>query len=393
MKKAIKIRIYPTIEQEDYIGNLLGCSRFVYNNCLGFKIDEYTNNKNSVSFSELGKHLLQLKQENVWLTDVHSKVLQQSLINLNTAYTNFFRRVKQGKEAPGFPKFKSRHSNSQSCRFPIDAIGKVKGNRLDIIKQLKNVQFKCSRKDERYLNKHQSDIRSGTLSKTKTNKYFFSILVDFQPNRKYPETSDAVGIDLGIKDFVITSEGETFDNIKSKRNNQKKLSKLHKELSNKQKGSNNRNKARIKLARFYETLTNRKEYYLHQVANSLLNENQIIVMENLNVSGMMKNHNLARSIQELSLAEFKRILKYKADWYDREIIEVDRFFPSSKLCNNCGHKNDTLTLNDRTWTCPECGTIHDRDINAAINILNEGIRLTTKIGMSSPELTLVESSR
>lgn len=198
---------------------------------------------------------------------------------------------------------------------------------------------------------------------------------------------------MGIKDFVITSDGETYDNIKIRRNNEKKLIKLHKELSRKQQGSNNRNKAKIKLAKAYEKLNNIKENYLHSIVNQLLNENQVIIMEDLGVKGMMKNHKLAKSIQELSLYRFKEIMKYKAKWFNREIIEIDRYFPSSKLCSNCGYKNDDLTLKNREWGCPHCGQTHNRDINAAVNILNEGIRIyKEKIGLSSPELTLVENT-
>ena len=205
--------------------------------------------------------------------------------------------------------------------------------------------------------------------------------------------NDFIGIDLGIKDFVITSEGEIFNNISVKRNNEKKLAKLHRELSRKQKGSSNRNKAKIKLARLYEKLNNKKENYLHHITNSLLDENQVIVMEDLNVSGMMKNHKLARSIQELSLYRFKEMLKYKAEWYGNHIVLVDRFFPSSKLCSNCGEKNSNLKLNHRTWTCKVCSTTHDRDLNAAINILNEGKRiLNDKIPTRRGKLTPLESS-
>ena len=180
-------------------------------------------------------------------------------------------------------------------------------------------------------------------------------------------------------------EGQYYENLKSKRLNKNKLARLHRELSRKKKGSNKRNKARIKLAKTYQKLNDIKEYYLHSVINQLLSENQTIVMEDLNVKGMLKNHKLARSIQELSLNRFKTILKYKAEWYDREVIEVSRWFPSSKLCGACGYKNQKLELKDRTWVCPECGVIHDRDLNAARNIRDEGIRI--KIGLSSPELT------
>ena len=385
MLKAIKIRLYPNIEQSNYINNLLGCSRFVYNNILAYRIDEYKTNNKSISFGEQGKKLVQLKSEFQWLKDVHSKVLQQSIIDLNKAYNSFF------KNGSGFPKFKSKHNNKLSCRFPSDAVSSVKGNRINIIKKLSNIHYKCSRRDEILLNKYQNSIKSATLTKTKSGKYYLSILIETNLSKSLPTTNNIIGIDLGIKDFVITSEGETFDNIKIKRNNKNKIRKLHKQLSRKKKGSNNRNKCRIKLARYYEKLNNIKENYLHKISNKLLNENQVIVMEDLSVSNMVKNHKLAKSLQELSLYRFKQILKYKSKWYGRDLVEIDKWFPSSKLCNKCNYKNTELTLKDRTWVCPECGESHDRDINAAINIKNEGIKiLSNKIGLSSPELTLQE---
>jgi len=385
MLKAIKVKLYPSADQKIYMNKLLGSSRFVYNYCLNYKITEYKDKKKSTSFGELGKILTSLKKqkEYKWLKDSHSKVLQQSLINMNKAYDNFF------KSGSGFPKFKSRHQK-QSCRFPVDAISGVKGNRINIITALKDIHFKCSSSDMSYLNKNQHLIKSGTLSKTKSGDYYFSVLID-RPNKKLNQpTNDIIGIDLGIKDFVITSEGQTYENLKIKRNNKQKISKLQRELSRKIKGSSNRNKARIKLAKLYEKLNNQKEYYLHSVANQLLSENQTIVIEDLNVKGMLKNHKLAVSIQELSLYRFKEILKYKAKWYNREVIEVDKWFPSSKLCNVCGYKNQELTLKDRSWTCLECGTNHDRDLNAATNIKQEGQRIK-EIGMSLPELTPLES--
>ena len=379
MLKAIKIRLYPNDNQSVYINKLLGSSRYVYNKCLRYKIDEYELKKNTTGIKDTGKYLTELKQEKEWLKESHSKVLQQSLINLEVAYKRFF------KNNNGFPKYKSKHKNNQSCRFPVDAISGVKGNRIDIINALKDIHFKCSSQDEKYLNKNQKLIKSGTLSKTKTGNYYFSILID-KPNKTIKKTSNhIIGIDLGIKDFIVSSEGTRYENLKSKRLNKNKLARVHRELSRKKKGSNNRNKARIRLAKTYEKLNNIKEYYLHSITNQLLSENQTIVMEDLNVKGMLKNHKLAKSIQELSLNRFKTILGYKAEWYGREVIEVSRWFPSSKLCGACGYKNDELTLKDREWICPECGVIHDRDLNAANNIKNEGIRI--KIGLSSPELT------
>jgi len=382
MLKAIKIRLYPNIDQITYINKLLVTSRFVYNQCLNYKITEYELKKKSTSFAETGKFLTSLKSEYQWIKESHSKVLQQSLINLDRAYKNFF------KNGSGYPKYKSRHDN-QSCRFPIDAISGIKGNRINIINNLKDIHFKCSRNDERYLNDNQKLIKSATLSKNKCNEFYFSILIERGSKKLKNPKNSLIGLDLGIKDFIVTSEGQTYENLKSKRNNQKKLARQHRDLSRKKKGSNHQKDAKVRLAKTYNKLNNIKEYYLHSITNQLLSENQTIVIENLNVRGMLKNHKLAKSIQELSLNRFKTMLIYKAEWYGREVIEVGKWFPSSKLCNCCGYKKDDLTLKDRTWKCPECGIIHDRDINAAINIKNEGYKI--KIGLSSPELTHQES--
>jgi putative transposase len=375
MMKAIKVRLYPNKEQEIYINKLLGSYRFVYNQCLALKKDTYIKDKTNIGLKELGNYFHQDLTKNAeyqWLNEHNTKVLKQSVINLLDSYKRFF------VNGNGFPKFKSKHDNNQSCRFPIEAISRKNNyltNRLSLTTQLKDVHFKTSDYYHNQLNDFKSNIKSATLTKTKSNNYFLSILVDIIETKELPKTDNIIGIDLGIKDFVITSDGETFENIKIKRNNKQKLNKLHKQLSKKQKGSKNRNKSRIKLAKFYEKLNNQKENYLHSVVNSLLNENQVIVMEDLNVSGMIKNHKLAKSIQELSLYKFKSILKYKAEWYNRDIIEIDRYFPSSKLCNVCGYKKTDLTLKNREWVCPQCGTTHDRDHNAALNIKNEGIKI------------------
>lgn len=385
MLQGIKIRIYPNEEQEVYISKLLGSCRFLYNKCLAHKIEIYNSTHKSVSFSDLGKYLTELKtrEEYTWLKESHSKVLQQTLINLEYAYKSFF------KNGIGFPTFKSKKEYKQTCRFPRDAIGKIKGNRINIINPLKSIHFKCSKKDEIYLNNNQDKIKSGSLTKTKSKKYYFSILIERDFDKFLSKTDKIIGIDLGIKTFIVDSEGNSYDNIKIRRNNEKKLKKLNKKLSKKENGSKNKEKCRVKLARFHQKLNDIKENYLHKLSNKLLNENQIIVMEDLNVKGMLKNHNLARSIQELSLNRFKTMLCYKSEWYHRDIIQIDRFFPSSKLCNICGHKNDKLTLNDRNWTCIKCKTCHNRDVNASINILNEGKRILN-VGLNSPEYKPVD---
>ncbi len=403
MLRAIKIRLYPNENQEIYINKLLGSYRFVYNQCLDKKIKAYTNNKINLGLKELGNFFhqeLTKNEEYSWLSEHNTKILKQTIINLLDSYKRFF------VNGNGFPKFKSKHDNNQSARFPLEAISKTNdysSNKLTLTKELKNLHFRCSDKYKKYLVKHKENIRSATLTKTKSGNYFLSILVDGDLMKTYNKPlNDIIGIDLGIKDFVVTSENQIFKNIKIKRNNQKKLIKLSRQLSKKVKGSKNKEKARIKLAKYHEKLNNKKENYLHQVSNQLLNENQVIVMENLNVNGMLKNHNLARSIQELSLYHFKEMIRYKSKWSDRDIVEIDRFFPSSKLCSNCGYKNDELILKDREWVCPVCGTNHNRDLNAAINIRNEGMKLynnkifksvdLNSVPIRNGELTPLESS-
>ena len=375
MLKAIKIRIYPTAEQVDFINKQLGCCRFVYNNCLAFRKDSYQNEHVSVSSSSAVKHITSLKKDNEWLKDVHSKVLQQSVRDMNQAYDNFFKLHR------GFPKFKSKHDNRQSCRFPKDAFIGVRGNRIDLIKVLKDIHFKCSRNDERYLNRNQDKVKSITLSKEPNGKFYLSVLID-KPLRQVPQSSSMVGLDLGIKDFAVTSDGQVIENFHFKKNEESRLKRLQRQISKKIVGSKNREKARLRFAKLNEKIRNRKLNFLHDVTNHLIDENQVIVMEDLNVKGMVRNHKLAESISEVNWGEFRRILTYKAAWHGRQLVFIDRFYPSSKRCNHCGYIYKELTLKDRQWVCPECGSLIDRDYNAALNILEEGQRI---IGLSSPE--------
>ena len=392
MLRAIKVRLYPNKDQEIYINKLLGSYRFVYNQCLNKKINEYTNLKIIHNLSSLSKFFhsdLTKNPEFIWLQDFNTKVLKSSIINLIDAYTRFF------KYGNGFPKFKSKN-DKQSCQFPFESISKVQDfskSKITLTKQLKNLKFKTSDKYINYLVKNQSKIRSANLSKNKSNQYHLSILIDGDLIKQLDKPkNDIIGIDLGIKDFVITSKGDMFENLKLIRNNQKELSKLQRQHSKKKKGSKNKEKARKRLARFHQRITNVKENYLHKISNTLLNENQVICMEDLNIKGIMKNHKLARSIQELSLYRFEAILTYKSNWYGRHLINIDRFFPSSKKCSDCGYINHDLKLSDREWFCPDCGVIHDRDLNAAVNIEQEGLKLYNKlVGNYIPELTLMES--
>lgn len=386
MLKAIKVRIYPNNDQIEYLNNLFGASRFVFNKGLEYKKTMYEKDKTSISFGQLAKYINTLKSnEHTWLSNSHSKVLQQSLKHLDTSYKNFF------KHNFGYPKFKSKH-DKQSVEFRIDAISKnfIVGNRLNLITQLKDIHFKCSKTDEKYLNKKDLIYKSATLSKSKTNKYYLSILVH-RDNKQIQTTNNTIGIDLGIKTYLTTSDGEIIENPKYIRSNEIKLKKLHRNLSRKVKGSKNKEKARLKLAKFHEKISNQKEYFLHQITNKIIKDNQIIILEDLNVKGMLKNHKLAKSIQELSLHRFKSLLEYKSKWYNRDLIFVDRFYPSSKTCSNCGNKKEDLTLKDRTYHCSPCGYEIDRDLNAAINIHNEGLRIyKDKIGHSLSELTPME---
>ena len=374
MLRAIKIRLYPNANQATQINKLLGCYRVVYNQCLNRKIQSYEENNISENQTTLGHfiHHELLKDDNfVWLREQNTKVLKQALIDMLNAYKNFFERH------TGYPKFKSKKDNKQSCRFELGAISK-KNIYTDYklsLANIKNVKFRCSKKYAEYLQKHKANIRQATLTKLPCGEYYLSILVNGDLTHKVKESYHTIGVDLGIKDFVITSEGEVFENLHFKKNESKKLIRLQKQLSRKQTESNNRNKARIKLAKAYKRITDKKQYYLHQVSNYLIDENQVICMEDLNVSGMLKNHKLAESIQELKLGEFRRMLEYKANWYGRKLVFVDRFYPSSKICNHCGYINKKLKLSDRQWVCPDCGEIIERDYNAALNIRDEGIRL------------------
>lgn len=253
---------------------------------------------------------------------------------------------------------------------------------------IKNIKFKCSKKYAEYLDKHKKCIKSATLKRLPCGEYYLSIVVDGDlMHKSIKNTNNCIGIDLGVKDFVVTSEGEVFNNMHFKKSEAKKLKRLDKQLSKKQKGSSNYNKLKKKRAKLYKKITDRKTYYLHSVSNSLIDENQVICMEDLNVAGMVKNHKLAESISEMNFGEFRQILEYKASWYNRKLVFVNRFYPSSKTCNHCGYINRNLTLKDRQWICPHCGAVMERDYNAALNILSEGLRI---IGSSTPESTLVD---
>ena len=387
--RAIKIRLYPNKTQEQTLNKVLGCYRFVYNQMLALKQEAYNRDKSNLGLCELSKFFhgeLLKKNEYSWLKEQNTKVMKQAIRQMLSAYDGFF---KLGK---GFPKFKSKHDNN-SALFPCEAISKSNSfetKHISLIKSLKNIKFHCSNLYFERLQEYKDNIKSATLSKTKSGKFYLSVLISMNEEefKQFRHTNNKVGIDLGIKDFIITSDGEVFKNKHFLKASENKIKKLQRQLSKKVKGSNNRNKVRIKIAKEFEHLTNQRIDYIHNIVNSLLGTYDYIFMENLNVQGMLRNHNLAKAIQELGFYTFKNTLKNKAMLNDKFVIEVDRWFASSKTCHKCGYVYKNLTLGEREWTCPICGEHHDRDLNAAINILVEGNKIL--VGGRTTELTLVD---
>ena len=378
MLRAIKIRLYPNKTQEQTLNKVLGCYRFVYNQMLALKQEAYNRDKSNLGLCELSKffHGELLKDEHyVWLKEQNTKVMKQAIRQMLSAYDKFF------KQHNGFPKFKSK-KDRQSALFPIDAISKgntFETRHISLTTPLKNIKFRCSDLYLSRLQKYNKNIRSATLSKTKSGNFFLSILIEMENAelKKFERTNKQVGIDLGVKDFVITSDGEVFENRHFFKKEEKQIKKLQRQLSKKVKGSNNRKKAQIRIAKLFERITNKKDAYIHYVANELLSYFDTVFMEDLNVQGMLRNHHLAKAIQEVGFYKFKETLVSKALVNDKQVVFVDRFYPSSKTCSVCGYKKRDLRLSDREWVCPKCGTNHDRDINAAVNILLEGQRMLT----------------
>ena len=376
MFRAIKVKLYPNKQQEQAINRLLGCYRFVYNHMLALKQQEYTDNKINLSLCDLSKYFhntLRKDEKYSWLEEQNTKIMKQAIRQMFVAYDRFF------KLRSGFPKFKSK-KDKLSALFPLDAISRrntFETKHITLITSLKNIKFRCSDLYFKRLQIYKDSIRSATISKTKSGNYFLSILIDIPQDEivKFKQTGESVGIDLGVKDFVITSDGEIFENKHFYKKQENKIKRLQKQLSRKIKGSNNREKARIKLAKAYERLVNQRENYIHSVVNELLKYYDTISMEDLNVSGMLKNHKLAKAIQEIGFSRFKSVLLDKSVNNGKRVVFVDRFYPSSKTCSCCGYVYRKLTLKEREWKCPDCGEIHDRDLNAAMNILTEGERI------------------
>ena len=370
IKYTFKFRLDPTQEQQILLNKHFGSVRWSYNYFLNQRKNEYLNNKKSITYNQQSKSLTQLKQneETDWLKDVNSQSLQYSLKCLDQAYQNFFNKRTK------FPNFKSKKSKNS---FTCPQFVRNEDNLLFIPKFQEGIKMIMERKIKGL-------IKKATISKTPTGKYFVSILteLDYQPVSK---TNQSIGIDLGIKDFLVLSNGTKIKNHRFLKHYEKILTENQKYLSRKTKGSNRYEKQRLKVARIYEKITNSRMDLIHKTTTSLVKKFDTIYLEDLNVKGMMKNHKLAKAIGDVSWGKFIDTLEYKAKWNDKQVIHIDRFFPSSKTCSKCGWINNQLTLKDRNWTCPECGSIHDRDFNAAINILNEGYRKDISDGTSDYE--------
>ena len=372
LHKAVQVRIYPSKEQETQLAQAFGCARWWWNYALNKSIETYKETGKGLSRAALNAFLPLLKkaEDTIWLGDCYSQVLQATTLNLTTAYKNFF------DKRAGFPKFKSKHGK-QSIQYPqnvkvVDGNVKLPGN-IGIVKA------KIHRPIE-------GKIKTVTISKTPSGKYFASILTEVEGvstplnTRKNQTISQGkiYGIDLGLKHFAVVTDGEKvskYDNPKHLAKHEKNLKRKQKKLARKQKGSKSRNRYRKVVAKVYERVSNSRQDFLHKLSYKLVSDSQAVIVENLHVKGMVRNHNLAKSISDAGWGTFTNFLAYKLERKGGKLVEIDRWFPSSKLCSNCFYQIGDMPLDVREWTCPHCGTHHDRDGNAAINIRTEGIRM------------------
>lgn len=364
INRAYKFRIYPNKSQQEVLTKQFGASRFIYNYFLRARIDYYAAHKDEtkkgLTYHDTSAMLTQLKMQSdfAWLQESNAQALQQSLRDLDCAYNNFFNK------RAGFPRFKKKHGK-QSFRVPQRFELKDEKLYLPKISPIRIVIHRSIK----------GTIKHVIVSKTKTNKYYAAFCCECDiPEPEF--TGNIIGIDLGTKDFVVTSESEHIKAPKYFRKSERRLRRLQRHLSRCKTGSNGREKARLAVAKEYEYITNQRLDFLHKLSRRLVDENQTICAESLNVKGMMTNHHLAKSIADCGWSEFIHQLDYKGGWYGCHLYQIDRFFPSSKRCHNCGYIHQGLRLSDRTWICPECDAFHDRDENASQNILTFGLKCT-----------------
>jgi putative transposase len=366
--KSFKFRIYPTKEQEIVLAKHFGACRFVFNHYLNKRKETYLKDKKSLNYYDNANDLTQLKKniDYSWLKEINSQSLQSSLKNLDTAYSNFFRKN------ANFPKFKSKYDRQS---FNIPQFVKLKDNKLIIPKFKGGVKINLHREIT-------GDIIFANISKSATDKYYVSITCEVV-HKPFEKTNSAVGIDTGIKNLAILSDGKTYENIRSLKTKLTKLKYEQRQLSKKVKGSSSRNKQRKNLAKIHEKITNVRKDYLHKVSTEIVKNHDIISVEDFAVKNLMKNNKLSQSISDVSLGTFYSMLEYKSRWNNKQFVKINRFFPSSKVCSNCNWINHDLTLSIREWSCPSCGETHDRDFNASKNILNQGLKILSGLGTKS----------
>lgn len=352
--KAYKFRIYPNLEQKAFLAKCFGCSRFVYNHFLRLTTDTYAESKKHLRYKDTAGLLTKLKKEEdkAWLNEVNSQSLQQTLKDLESAFSRFFKKI---GAFPGFKKKSNRQSFKVPQHFIVTDDGHLKLPKMQPIKMVIHREL-------------EGEMKSVTISKTPTGKYYASILIEYERSSA-PLNGETIGLDLGLKEFVITSKGDKYSNPKHFKKSLKRLKRLQRALSRKTKDSHNRAKAKTFVAKAHERVANQRKDMHHKLSLKLTCENKAIALEDLYIKGMVKNQKLAQAISDAGWGQFLSFLRYKSELYGCEIREIDRFFPSSKRCSNCGYIKQDLTLAIREWDCPGCSVHHDRDINAALNIL------------------------
>lgn len=369
VQKAVKVQIYPRESDIELLAKHFGVRRFIFNKFLEIRQKEYLVNKVSIGYNACSALVTEMKKqpEYEWLNEVNSQSIQAALKDLDGAYDKFFRKISK------FPKFKSKHNSRQS--FKVPQFAKIDWE----AKTLKIPKFKTPFKFRGKYSGELIKINSVTISKNASGKYFASIQGEFEIPEK-ESTGEIIGVDLGIKSLLIDSNGTEIKNERFLKKALKKIKYEQRQLSKKKKGSNSRNKQRKVLAKQYQKVTDQRNNYLHQVSTKLINDNQVIVLEDLAVKNMVKNHKLAQAISDVSWGSLVSMLKYKAMWYNRQVIQIDRFYPSSKTCSNCYHVMPSMDLSIREWACPSCGIEHNRDVNAAKNILRQGLNIMSGLG-------------